>query len=161
LDAVIDVAIADSVERYATERDRARDTFVSILGHDLRNPLNAITMSASVLGRSDPLDDRTLRIAAQITRSAKRMETIISDVLDFARGRLGSGIPVTRESCDLRPIVESAVAELVAAHHDRAIRFHAHLAPGDLHGMWDAARMGQAVSNLVGNAIVHGHDPID
>ena len=161
LDRAIDESIGDAIDRFMDERDRTRDTFVGILGHDLRNPLAAISQGATaLLDRAAQLDDVTVRVARAIGRASQRMDKLILDVLDFARARLGSGIPIAPAWVDLRPVLASVVEELVTAHPERTIEHPAELATGDLHGEWDASRVAQAVSNLIGNAIVHGQDPI-
>jgi signal transduction histidine kinase len=78
---------------------------------------------------------------------------MIRDLLDFARGRLAGGIPVAPRPCDLQALCDEVVEEMRQAHPDREIHFEA---AGDLHGEWDRDRVEQVVSNLVGNAIVHG-----
>ncbi len=71
-----------------------REQFIAILGHDLRNPLQAVTVGSELLLRKP--DDATFvrDMAARIRTNAKRMSTLVNDVLDFARGRLGGGIGV-------------------------------------------------------------------
>ena len=80
---------------------------------------------------------------------------MVGDLLDFTRGHLGSGIPVERTTTSLGRIVHEVVDEVAAAHPTREIRVQAR---GDEQGHWDAARLGQAIANLVGNAVQHGAD---
>ena len=129
-------------------------SFIGILGHDLRNPLATILTG---LGLLDGLPDRQTKIITKLTRSAHRMEAMIRDVLDFARGRLGGGIPVALTRCDLRGICEDAVEEMKQAYPARSISFEG---VGDLRGEWDPDRVEQVLSNLLGNAVTHGADPI-
>ena len=136
--------------------EEAREQFIAILGHDLRNPLTAIMGGAEVL-RLGALPEQQAGVVIRIARSARRMETIIRDVMDFARGRLGGGIPVTPTPCDLGRICAEVVDELRLAHPNREIHFEGR---GELHGAWDEARAGQVMSNLIGNSITHGTDPI-
>ena len=81
------------------------------------------------------------------------MAGLIDDVLDFARGRLGGGVPLDRHPVDLAAVVLQVVEELRAAHPQFDIE-----AAVDLPQMVDCdrARMGQLLSNLVGNACIHG-----
>lgn len=148
----IDQAIAESVLRFSAEADHARDLLLAMLGHDLRNPLNAISMSAQVVEKAP---DRAQDAAAGIHRSAERMRVMIADLLDFARTRLGSRLPVQTTACDLGSIFGEVVAELRAAHPTRRFDY---TTTGDLAGHWDRGRAGQLASNLVGNAVQHG-DP--
>ena len=136
-----------------------RDQSLGILGHDLRNPLSAIVMGATLLTASDALDDRSVRIAARMLNSANRMNRMIADLLDLTRTRFGDRIPIIRTAMDLEPLCRQVVAELAGVPRGGNLRF----APqGDLHGEWDHDRMAQVLSNLVRNAIQHGapSDPI-
>jgi PAS domain S-box-containing protein len=134
--------------------EEAREQFIGILGHDLRNPLAAIVAGIDLLRA---LPEPYARTITRVARSAHRIEVIIRDLLDFARGRLGGGIPITPRPCDMRPICTEVVDEIKQAHPSRTISFEG---IGDLHGEWDPDRIEQVVSNLVGNAIMHGEDPI-
>ena len=75
-----------------------------LLGHDLRNPLAAITMGATLLTKADSIDDKQARVAARILNSAGRMSRLINYLLDLARTRFGSTIPLTRARMDLAPV---------------------------------------------------------
>lgn len=81
---------------------------------------------------------------------------MIHDMMDFTRSRLG-GIPVTRAPCDLGAIALEVVAEMRLAHPARDLRYES---IGDLEGAYDPDRAEQVFSNLLGNAIAHGLDPI-
>jgi signal transduction histidine kinase len=144
--------ITDVSDRVRVEL--ARDQFIGILGHDLRNPLTAIQMAIEVLGA---LPDPYAPVVAVAARSAHRIEAMIRDLLDFARGRLAAGIPIAPRPCDLQAMCDQAVEEMQQAHPDRAIRFEG---VGDLRGEWDPDRVEQVVSNLVGNAVAHGSGPV-
>lgn len=137
--------------------DEARERFIAILGHDLRAPLAAIVTGFELLRRVGGLKDSGVRAVERIGRSAQRMDAMIEDVLDFARGRFGSGIPIRRGSCDLGLIASDEVEEMRQAFPGRDIRLEA---TGDLSGECDASRIEQLLSNLIGNAIKHGADPI-
>jgi signal transduction histidine kinase len=135
------------------EVSELREQFIAVLGHDLRNPLFAITASAEMLLRK-PLDERNLTVARHILTSGKRASQLVDDVLDFARGRLGNGIPLNVVDCpNLAASLEHVVSEIQGVHPDREIL----LALGELRGIrCDGGRIGQLLSNLVANAISHG-----
>lgn len=143
----------------ASESARIRDVFIGILGHDLRNPLGTIQMATTLLERAaTEIPERHAKNVARISRAAKRMEQLIEDVLDFTRGQLGGGIPVNRNSANLGAICQHIVEESQTANPRRQILL---TTEGDLSGSWDAARLAQVVSNLVGNAVRHGaKDPV-
>ncbi|MGV6397052.1 sensor histidine kinase [Pseudomonas caspiana] len=138
------------VEREVSEW---REQFIAVLGHDLRNPLFAITASAELLLRK-PLDEKAHRIAQHILTSGKRASHLVDDVLDFARGRIGHGIPLSLRECDdLEAALEHVIAEVQHIHPSRRIR-------SSIAGLeqvrCDRERIAQLLSNLVANAIVHG-----
>jgi PAS domain S-box-containing protein len=126
------------------------ELFVGILGHDLRNPLSAITTAASLLGRRAD-SDKVARPAARILSSAGRMARMIDQLLDFTRIRLGQGLPLVRSENDLAEVCRIATDELDG--DPRRIDLHA---SGETVGSWDGDRLMQLVSNLVGNALAHG-----
>lgn len=144
--------VADVSDRVRVEE--ARERFIGILGHDLRNPLGAIMMGVELLG---DLTDPERSVVARIDRSAHRMEAMIRDVLDFARGRLGDGIPIAPIATDLGKVGRDVIEEMRQAFPTREITV---AATGELGGRWDADRVEQVLSNLLGNAIKHGTGPI-
>jgi PAS domain S-box-containing protein len=133
--------------------DDAREMFVSILGHDLRNPLQAIKTASSLLQLQPDSVATVTKSALAVSRSADRMDRIIRDLLDFARGRLGRGIPVERQPMSLDAVCRRVVDELALAHPEAHLEL---LAETDLTGSWDPERIAQVASNLIGNAIAHG-----
>lgn len=149
----IDQSLSKAVASYTKRVDEARDMFLAILSHDLRNPLGAIAMSANVLPFVGDDKAEIVECSKRICRSASVMERMISDLLDYTRTRLGAGMPVVPSQMDLKPLCSELIAEFRAAHPDRKIEFGSQ---GDLAGMWDSDRIRQAISNLMGNAIQHG-----
>ncbi len=132
---------------------RRQDTNMGVLAHDLRNPLNAIIIGTNLLRRIPALPEEAQRIADRIDRSAQRMGLMIRDILDFTRGRQGGGIPLNRQEVDLATLCREIIDELQAAYPAARIAVRM---DGELHGSWDRARIEQALSNLVVNAIQHG-----
>ena len=149
----IDEALTVSITSYGSQTDLYRDQFVGILAHDLRNPLSAIKMGATVLTMTAENDQRLARVASNILRSAGRMGRMIEDVLDFTRERLGGAIPLKRERMDLEQLCEEAILEAKAAHNNAVLNFEC---TGELTGEWDRDRLAQVLSNLLGNAFQHG-----
>jgi sigma-B regulation protein RsbU (phosphoserine phosphatase) len=132
-----------------------REQFIAVLGHDLRNPLAAI-MGAARLLRRETLSDKGAHILSLMNESVLRMSGLVDNVLDFARGRLGGGMTLSRDAeAPLGPVLEQVVAELRAGTSGRTIETHFDLIePINC----DRSRIGQLVSNLLGNAVTHG-DP--
>ena len=151
----VDEALTESMTRYGAMTDRYRDQFVGVLGHDLRNPLNAISAGAALLTVSGDADSRQQRVAAGILRSAQRMGRMIDDLLDLTLARLGGAIPLKRTATDLASVCQEVLLEIQAAHTSAQVRLKC---TGDLRGEWDGDRLAQTLSNLVGNAIQHGDE---
>jgi PAS domain S-box-containing protein len=137
--------------------EATRDRFSGILGHDLRNPLNAITMSARLLLQRGGLEAPQARAVSRIQSSAGRIQELVDGLLDFTRARYSMGFPIEPQQADMAEIAASIVDELRAAHPERVIRLERH---GNTRGSWDSARVAQAVSNLIANAVQHGRDPL-
>ena len=150
--------LADITERKRREQETEeaahfREHFVSIVGHDLRNPLTAIITSAQLLLRYGGLNARQARVVGRVGSSADRMARMIDDLLDFARSRLGGGFPIHPRRFDLGELTQQTVEELLFAYPGRSVRIDAQ---GDLWGNWDPDRVAQVISNLIGNALQHG-----
>ncbi|HEX8824719.1 MAG TPA: PAS domain-containing protein, partial [Archangium sp.] len=134
------------------EEARFRERFIGILGHDLRNPLTAISLLTRTLRRRGLAPPQQL-LAQRIEASAARMGNMISDILDLTRARLSGGIPLSLAPASLPVVCQQVVEELSVAHPERTISFQTE---GEGEGVWDAERLAQVVSNLVGNALEHG-----
>lgn len=151
----IDQALAESIARYSGAVSASRNIFLGILGHDLRTPLGAILLGSEVLLLAEDLGPRTTKIASRIYTSVKRANKIVSDLLDFTRSQISTGIPVQLAQTNLATVCESMVEEVRAYHPECEIVFES---SGDLNGQFDAARMEQVFSNLIANAVQHGSD---
>jgi signal transduction histidine kinase len=138
--------------REKSETLRFNEMFTAVLGHDLRNPLGAMLISAQLIEyRSD--DEVVKQTAGRIISSGKRMSNMIDDLLDLARARLAGGIPIRRGPMDLGLLVQRVVHEHRASEPGSRIEVEHE---GHLGGVWDAERLAQLVSNLVGNALQYG-----
>lgn len=137
----------------ANETGMLREQFIAVLGHDLRTPLSAIRMSADLL-QSKTTEKRSLNLISAIRNSSVRMGVLIENVLDFARGRMGGGIPVKRQLVDDLGQTLKLTLDEVQASHPLAILDHSLDLPGGIY--CDALRITQLMSNLLGNAVTHG-----
>ncbi len=137
------------LERYA----RLMEVFISVLSHDLRNPLTAILTASEMLRP----DRDVVRPAQRIRSAADRMGRMIDQLLDYSRIKMGDGLPLDCRQIDLAPVGRMVMGELEEAYPERSIRFEE---SGSLWGGWDRDRMAQLLSNLGGNACQHGDDPI-
>jgi signal transduction histidine kinase len=151
----IDQALQESVIQFAQKTDRARDTFLAILGHDLRSPLATMSMAGMFLTREGEGTERTAQIGTRVKRSAASMTTMVNDLLEYARTELGGKMPVSPVLGDLRDICQLAVEEASAAHPDCDFQLRCR---GETIGDFDAPRLSQVFSNLLNNAAQYRSD---
>lgn len=149
----IDQSLAESITRYTQDIDQSKQMFVAILGHDLRTPLGTVVTAAQFMIDTGELAEPHRSLMLRIVRSARRMNRMVGDLLDFTRGQLGSGVPIVRADMDLAKDAADAVEEVGTANPERRLKLNV---SGDLRGSWDAARIGQVLANLLGNAVEHG-----
>jgi signal transduction histidine kinase len=148
----IDQAVAESVAHYTKTIDNSRNLFLGILGHDLRNPIGAASMAAQWMKRAGPTDPRHPKMVSQLVRTTDRAIRILDDLFDLTRTSFGTEIPVKKARTDMLALCQSVADELRSIHEKRTIDV---THDGDPFGSWDPARMGQVMSNLIGNAIQH------
>ncbi|CAD7797320.1 Bacteriophytochrome [Chryseobacterium aquaeductus] len=130
-----------------------REQFIAILGHDLRNPVGAISSAAQLMFRTS-LDDKNLKLAKIIHDSTIRVSRLIDNILDFASGRLGGGIALNFDNDkSLEETLQQVITELRTVYPEREISADLNLAY-PIKG--DYKRIAQLFSNLLGNAITHG-----
>ncbi|MBC7445250.1 MAG: HAMP domain-containing histidine kinase, partial [Polaromonas sp.] len=151
----MDQALAESVVTYSENADRTRDTFLAILGHDLRSPLSTMAMAGQFLVRPSVGSEGTRQIGARVARSAANMTSMINDLLEYARTQLGSGIPLAPGPVDLREICQAAQDDTQAAYPDCPFALET---SGDLSGSFDGPRLQQLFSNLLNNAAQYRDD---
>lgn len=135
------------------ETSELREQFIAVLGHDLRNPLASISAGARLLDRT-ARSEKEHQVIAMLQTTVMRMAGLIDNVLDLARGRLGGGIPLNHEAGKpLEPVLAQVVDELRLASPGRVIEAAFEIdQPVDC----DRSRIGQMLSNLLGNALTHG-----
>lgn len=173
--AVLGIFLSAVVLVVTRERDRARtreihataaalasqevlrwnDTFIGILGHDLRTPLQAVALGSELLLRKVEGQGEMVRPLERIRASGQRMARMIEQLLDLTRARLGGGIRVHPRPAELGALVRDVVDELAPAGAEPCIVLHT---LGELAGTWDADRLAQVFSNLLGNAVRHRLD---
>ncbi|HVL58365.1 MAG TPA: hybrid sensor histidine kinase/response regulator, partial [Burkholderiaceae bacterium] len=138
---------------------RLNEMFAAVLGHDLRNPLSAILNGAALLQRRSG-DELVVATAQRIRRSGERMSRMIDQLLDLSRTRAGGFDALELAPIDLVPVCQKILEELEPAAAQRRARLVHH---GDTVGRFDADRLAQVFSNLLGNALRHGdpREPVD
>jgi signal transduction histidine kinase len=134
------------------QAERFRDLFVSVLGHDIRNPLSVITAGAASLSRRS-LSPEEAKIVSRMAWSAERMARMIDQVLDLTQVRLGGGLTLEPKLSDMGGIARRSTERLEVSYPERTIEL---VTEGDLGGEWDPGRLGQVLTYLLVNAIEHG-----
>jgi signal transduction histidine kinase len=138
------------------EQQQARETldlFVSVLGHDLRDPLAAVMAAVGVLLQRGELTEPQKRNILRIKSSSERMARMIADVLDFARSRSGQ-MSIHPVPANLHTLCRQVTDELRLAHPEQAFNL---TLGGNPMGFWDGDRLAQVVSNLLSNACRYNH----
>ena len=143
----------DSALRSETERATTRfhEEMLGIVGHDLRNPLSALGLGLGLL-RDQTTEGADTAVIGRLERTTQRMTTIVNQLLDVTRARIGTGIPVARRSMRMRAMVEEVLEDLQVVHkHSQFV-----VAGTDVEGSWDPDRLEQVVGNLASNAVQYG-----
>ncbi|EHK63226.1 hybrid sensor histidine kinase/response regulator [Achromobacter arsenitoxydans] len=144
-------ALAQQLEE-RTEALRVNEMFMAVLSHDLRSPLQAIIMGASLLQRQSE-DARAASLAQRMLLSGDRMARLIEDLLDVTRIRQAGGLTLAPEALCMEMLVNRALDEARTGQPDRQIEFQCF---GNAAGNWDGQRISQVIANLIGNALHHG-----
>lgn len=134
-----------------------REQFLAVVGHDLRSPLQGARLIADEL-EDLQASERGQRLVRHLARSITRMSGLIEDIMDFARGRLGGGIPLELTMrTDLARVVDEAADEVRQGQPHCMIDCSGETtAPV----RFDGKRMRQLLANLLNNAVAHG-DPTE
>jgi len=148
----IDQAIAESISFFSAQVDQARNLLLGMLGHDMRSPLNTILMTAQYLGALNA-GASVSEAASRLIQSGSSMKTLLDDLVDFNRTRLGLGIKVNIAALNLASLFAGELEQLRGANPGRLIELET---AGDTRGFWDGPRLQQLLRNLVANAIIHG-----
>ncbi len=127
------------------------ELLTAAIGHDLRNPLQTIIGGAQILRKST--DERARWAADRIQAGGERMTKLIADLLDFSSARLKGSLPVDLSKTNLLELARKVIGECELADPTARIEIQQR---GTFHGVWDEARICQALSNLIGNALSHG-----
>jgi signal transduction histidine kinase len=150
----IDQSLAEAMLAYSERMANSRDTFLAVLGHDLRSPLGALNSCVHLLGHvvDGKPNARALRVAKQSIASISDM---ITDLLEYTRTRLGRGVEVAPQPGNIGAVCEEVFDQICAAYPLR--KFEVDIDPA-VSMEFDAPRMRQVLTNLLSNAVQHG-DP--
>ena len=149
----IDRALAESSQSYCAKLAESRDTFLAILGHDLRSPLGSLRSCLHLLETNENAKPPRAKVVEIGLRSVVSMDEMIGQLIDFSRRGLGRGLDVHPRPGDLGSLCQSAMEEIRIAHPQISLVYNAE---GALEANFDPPRMRQVLINLLGNAVQHG-----
>ncbi len=140
----------------AEESVSARDRFLSVVSHDLKNPLATIKGNAQLLQRhiknsSVPRVERLNDGLSKIDATVTRMNLVLDDLMDFAGVQSGQQLSLQRKAVDLVGLVRRIVVDRQGTTELHQIRFVAN--QGRITGVWDANRLERVIENILSNAI--------
>jgi len=140
---------AEALARSLREETRAKDEFLAMLGHELRNPLGTLSNAVAVLERLE--GDETMRhVVAIIGRQTSHLARLVDDLLDVARATSGK-VDLQRRTVELHALAGRCLDALAQA--GRTERHDVGLEGGPVHVHADPARLEQVVNNLLDNAL--------
>lgn len=147
------LTLSEQLDETRRKEERARDLFLAVLGHDLRNPLDAISMSGQLLSRAPLSPELAAQVATRITSAALRMRHMLDDLQDYARSRMDADLALRRSPQSLTLLAAKAVDEFRAAQPAVAIELSS---DDTAEGVWDGERLSRVIANLLRNAVEHG-----
>lgn len=142
----IDKALAESALTFHLQANRTRDTFLTVLGHDLKNPLTTMTVAGDYLVRPDVGTDGTFVIGTRVKKSAAAMNAIVNDLLEYSHMQLDGKVPITRNLADIGAICKAAMVEAVTSNPDCIFEMSS---SGELYDDFDSQRLKQVFANLL------------
>ena len=148
----IDQALAESIKFFNLQVDQSRNLLLGMLGHDMRNPLNAIVMTASNLATLNAGEDIS-EAAMVLIRSGASIKALLDDLVDFNRTKLGLGLNIARKEIDLNKLLTDEMNQHRAVHPETRLEL---TLQGDVTGQWDGERLQQVLRNLISNALAYG-----
>jgi sigma-B regulation protein RsbU (phosphoserine phosphatase) len=147
----IEAALRAEAERIAA---RFQEEMIGIVSHDLRTPLGAMSMGVDLLRSETPETGKQGDVLRRINRSLRRMMSIVDQLLDVTRARIGQGIQLALGPTHLNAVVASVIDELRLAHPKTSFE----ITGPQINGRWDPDRLEQVVSNLAKNAALYGRE---
>ena len=148
----IDQALAESIKFFDAKVEQSRNLLLGMLGHDMRNPLQTIQMTASYLAALNA-GETVSQAAGRLIASGARVRALLDDLLDFNRTCLGLGIAIRPSNVDVASLFNDEVDHLRVANPQRRIDL---AVSGNARGVWDGPRLQQVLANLVSNALKYG-----
>jgi two-component system, OmpR family, phosphate regulon sensor histidine kinase PhoR len=130
--------------------EQMKNEFVSIVSHDLKNPISSITLAANLLAKAGELNQEQEEIRRRLLETAEYMNELVSDLLDL--GKIEAGLDMKREPFDLSRQVVDVMEQLLPQIEARQQELRLSI-PEEVTAVGHPDRIKQALLNLVGNAI--------
>jgi signal transduction histidine kinase len=144
------------IRRHAADRISQSDLerqLVGIVSHDLRNPIGAVRLTASLMLRREGRDERDILALQRIVAVSERANRMIVDLLDYTQASLRGELPIRIAPADLGEVARQVVDEHRTTQPTRSFTLEV---DGDTKLEGDADRLAQVAGNLISNAIAHG-----
>ncbi|HSW18666.1 MAG TPA: chemotaxis protein CheB [Ramlibacter sp.] len=138
--------------------DQAKDRFLAMLSHELRNPLASIATASELLSRPETSPERAVKAAKVVRRQSANMKAQLDDLLDISRLRLGHGLMLRRRPVTVAAIVEAALEATQPAVDSARHELVVELPSKDIEVDGDPVRLSQVIANLVANAAKYTPD---
>lgn len=148
----IEQAVNDAATEFSNTLKDIQEKLAHTLAHDLRNPIAAAKVSASLILRRPDNIDGTIKSASRIVGSMDRLDNMISDLLDASRIRAGEKLKLDIKECDLDFIVREVASE-AALIHNVAFKI---ISDSSCKGFWNEDGLRRVVENLTNNAVKYG-----
>ncbi|MDB5874208.1 MAG: putative two-component sensor histidine kinase [Ramlibacter sp.] len=145
----VDQSLAASIEKYSQHAQNTRDTFLAILGHDLRTPLQNVSLAAEYLAKPGVQQAGLDRTSTRLRLSAARMTAMIHDLIEYSRAQLGDKMRLVHRRHNFKELAQAALLDANAAYPECPFELEA---SGDLSVSVDGARVHQMLTNLLTNA---------
>ncbi|MRV70169.1 hypothetical protein GJ700_00325 [Duganella sp. FT92W] len=141
----------------AEAENRAKDEFLAMLGHELRNPLAPISVAAHMLGMPDLKPEQVRTASAVIGRQVQHINRLLEDLLDVSRVTRGIEA-LKRQPVDLHDVIHAALEQVRSMAEARRQAIQCDVPDAKLVVLGDSARLVQIVSNLLHNALKYSHE---
>lgn len=151
-----DITDIRAAERELREADSRKNQFVSMLAHELRNPLAPIANALEVLDRSPP-EHQAARMREMMRGQVRRMARLIDDLLDVSRITHGK-VAMRREPVSIRDVCQAAIDTVKHLIDNRGQRLRIAIDEDLPRALGDKVRLEQIVCNLLSNASKYGRD---
>ena len=143
---------AAASERQARRANQAKDEFLTMISHELRNPLNSLVLSSTLLATGHQSGEQNERSIAVINRAAQKLAGMVDDLVDSARIATGR-LAIERQSLDLLAVVRTALDLMAPSAQAKGIGLNVRIESDRAIVNGDRDRLQDCILNLIGNAV--------